>query len=46
MNGYLRFAHLGSLGHVVVVLFAAAGCAGTAVTPTPIHVRPSGRHAE
>jgi hypothetical protein len=36
MNGYLRLAHLGSLGHVVVLLFAAAGCAGTAVTPTPI----------
>jgi hypothetical protein len=36
MNGYLRWAHSGSLGHVVVLLFATAGCAGTAATPTPI----------
>ena len=36
MNGYLRLAHLGSLGHVAVLLFAIAGCAGTAATPTPI----------
>jgi hypothetical protein len=36
MNGYLRWAHLGSLGHVVVLLLATVGCAGTAATPTPI----------
>ena len=36
MDGFLRLAHLGSLGHLVVLLFATAGCAGTAATPTPI----------
>jgi hypothetical protein len=36
MNGYLRWAYWGSLGHVVVLLLATAGCAGTAATPTPI----------
>jgi hypothetical protein len=36
MNRFLRGVYLGSLGPVVVLLLATAGCAGTAVAPTPI----------
>src|SRR6187549_1225171 len=36
MSEYLRLAHLGSLGRVVVILLATAGCAGTSAAPTPI----------
>jgi|GEM_PF-2196584 len=35
MNEYLRVARLGSLGRVVVIVLATAGCAGTP-PPTPI----------
>ena len=45
MNGYLRLAHLGSPGHVVVLLLATAGCAGTAATPTPIRYADLGHSA-
>src|SRR5450755_780394 len=45
MNGYLRLAHSGTLRCVVVflLLLATAGCAGTAVTPTPIRYADLGR---
>ena len=45
MNGYLRWVHGGSLGQLVVLLLATAGCAGTAATPTPIRFADLGHSA-